>query len=93
MEPTTRNIRNEASSLRNDASNLAENAVDKAKNLASGGLSQFQDRAEDVYHDLQKRAREGMDVSEDIIKSHPFYAVLGACAVGFICGALIGRRR
>jgi Uncharacterized conserved protein len=86
MEPTTRNIRNEASSL-------ADTAADKARSLANGGLSQFQDRAEDVYHDLQKRAREGMDVSEDLIKSHPFYAVLGACAVGFICGSLIGRRR
>jgi len=86
MEPTTRNIRNEASSL-------AETAKEKARNLAQGGVSEFRDRAEDVYHDLQKRAREAADSSEDIIKAHPFYSVLGACAVGFVCGALLGRRR
>jgi ElaB/YqjD/DUF883 family membrane-anchored ribosome-binding protein len=83
---TTRNIRNEASSI-------AESAAEKARNLAHGAPQQLQERAQDLYQDLQKRAKDYTEASEDMIKSHPFYSVLGAVAVGFVCGALLGRRR
>lgn len=46
----------------------------------------------DRYHNLQESARDAMDASEDFVKEHPYYTVLGAAAVGFIAGMLLRRR-
>lgn len=46
----------------------------------------------DRYHAVESRVKDGVEASEDLVKSHPFYAVLGAAAVGFVAGALINRK-
>ncbi|KYG60339.1 YqjD family protein [Bdellovibrio bacteriovorus] len=46
----------------------------------------------DTYNMAQDRAREAMDASEEFVKAHPFYTVLGAAAVGLVAGLLIRRR-
>lgn len=58
------------------------------------GASQFLDKEQwmDRYHTAQEKAREAVDASEDFVKAHPFYTVLGAATVGFVAGMLIRRR-
>lgn len=46
---------------------------------------------EDRYHAIQGKAREAVDASEEFVKAHPFYTVLGAATVGFVAGMLIRR--
>lgn len=47
---------------------------------------------EDRYHTAQAKAREAVDASEEFVKDHPFYTVLGAATVGFVAGILMRRR-
>lgn len=46
----------------------------------------------DRYHAVESRVKEGVDASEEFVKAHPFYTILGAAAVGFVAGALINRK-
>ncbi|WP_347357616.1 hypothetical protein [Bdellovibrio sp.] len=46
----------------------------------------------DRYHAVESKVREGVDASEEFVKAHPFYTILGAAAVGFVAGALINRK-
>ncbi|UXR64001.1 hypothetical protein EZJ49_13100 [Bdellovibrio bacteriovorus] len=46
----------------------------------------------DRYHAVESKVKEGVDASEEFVKAHPFYTVLGAAAVGFVAGALINRK-
>ncbi|MBV2169165.1 MAG: DUF883 family protein [Bdellovibrio sp.] len=46
----------------------------------------------DRYHAVQDRTREAVDASEEFVKAHPFYTVLGAATVGFVAGMLIRRK-
>lgn len=43
----------------------------------------------DRYHAVQAKAQEAVEVSEDFVKEHPLYTVLGAAAIGFVAGMLI----
>lgn len=47
----------------------------------------------DRYHTVQAKAREAVDASEEFVKEHPFYTVLGAATVGFVAGMLLRRRQ
>ncbi|MGZ3772662.1 MAG: DUF883 family protein [Pseudobdellovibrionaceae bacterium] len=44
------------------------------------------------YEAVQHKARQVTDASEEFIRAHPFYTLLGAATVGFIAGMLIRRR-
>ncbi|WP_374001623.1 YqjD family protein [Bdellovibrio bacteriovorus] len=46
----------------------------------------------DRYHAVESKVREGVDASEEFVKAHPFYTILGAAAIGFVAGALINRK-
>lgn len=48
---------------------------------------------EERYHTAQAKAREAVDASEEFVKSHPFYTVLGAATVGFVAGILMRNRK
>ena len=43
------------------------------------------------YQTVRAKAQEAVDASEDFVKTHPFYTVLGAATVGFVAGMLIRR--
>ncbi len=67
---------------------------DKVRNRASSMLS------EDVIEPAQqyiKKAREygsnALDRGTEIVRENPGYTILGAAAVGFLCGAYFARRR
>lgn len=47
----------------------------------------------DRYHAVQDKAREAVDASEDFVRVHPFYTILGAATVGFVAGVLLRRRK
>lgn len=71
--------------LRNSLSNIKENVSRSVKQeLHSSGI-------EDRYHAVQNKAREAVDASEEFVKSHPFYTILGAATVGFVAGVLVRR--
>lgn len=46
----------------------------------------------DRYHAVQDKAREAVDASEDFVKDHPFYTILGAATIGFVAGFLLRRK-
>ncbi|MEN0059468.1 MAG: hypothetical protein AAGB31_11585 [Bdellovibrio sp.] len=63
-----------------------ENIKDNVKDeLDRSGLT-------DRYYAAQAKAREAVDASEEFVKDHPFYTILGAAAIGFLAGVLVRRR-
>lgn len=44
------------------------------------------------YEDLRERASSALEASEDFVKEHPYYTLLGAAAIGFAAGMLLRRR-
>jgi|GEM_PF-1917788 len=67
--------------------------LNNVKENVKQGLKQQLDRSgwTDRYEAVQDKAKQAADASEDFIKAHPFYTILGATAVGFIAGMLIRR--
>nr|WP_295900911.1 hypothetical protein [uncultured Bdellovibrio sp.] len=73
--------------FKNSIGNIKENVKKGVKQeLQSSGW-------EDRYHAVQDKEREAMDVSEDFVKAHPYYTILGAATVGFVAGMLIRRNQ
>lgn len=82
--------------MKQKISSAKDAVADKVKHLDSHAF-------QDGYHTMESSVRqgitevshtlkEGRDISEEFVKTHPFYSVLGAAAVGFIAGSLISRR-
>lgn len=46
----------------------------------------------DRVHAVQDGFKHGVEASEDFVKAHPFYTILGAAAVGFVAGAWMNRK-
>lgn len=46
----------------------------------------------DRVHAVEDSFKHGVEASEEFVKAHPFYTILGAAAVGFVAGALINRK-
>lgn len=71
--------------FRSNLGNIKENVTQSVKHeMQRSGW-------EDRYHAVQDKAREAVDASEEFVKAHPFYTVLGAATVGFVAGMLIRR--
>lgn len=71
--------------FRSNLGNIKENVTQSVKQeMQRSGW-------EDRYHVVQDKAREAVDASEEFVKAHPFYTVLGAATVGFVAGMLIRR--
>ena len=43
------------------------------------------------YETIQAKSQQAVQASEDFVKAHPFYTVLGAATVGFVAGMLMRR--
>lgn len=79
---------------------LAKNAKEGARRTASqvedtatDTLSSIQSSLQDGWKDLSANAVMARDASESFIRSRPFYAVLGAAAVGVVIGAAFSMSR
>ncbi|WII71990.1 hypothetical protein QJS83_16120 [Bdellovibrio sp. 22V] len=79
METTPNDYR---SNLGNIKENIKENISQELSR------SQWNER----FQDLKSKANDAVGASEDMLKSHPFYSVLGAAAIGFVAGLMIRRR-
>ncbi|MGZ3773932.1 MAG: DUF883 family protein [Pseudobdellovibrionaceae bacterium] len=66
--------------------NMKENIKKGVKHELDSGV--WQDR----YKTVQKKALQAVDTSEDYIKDHPFYSILGAATVGFVAAMLFRRK-
>ncbi|MNL40247.1 hypothetical protein D3C87_1625830 [compost metagenome] len=88
----TREFRNEVDSAANRASSAVNKASGKAQHAISDMAHSFGSSAEEVYHNMEERARRAADASEDFVHKHPFSTVLGAAAVGLVAGILLRRR-
>lgn len=76
--------------MRNEVRNNFNDVKDTVKKNVKEGMEKT-GLSEENYRMIQSRAKEAMTASEDYIKSHPVYTVLGAAAVGFIVGSIFRR--
>lgn len=81
-------------------SELAKNAKDGARrtasqleDTASDTLSTIQSSLQENWKDLSANAAMAREASESFIRSRPFYAVLGAAALGVVIGAAFSMSR
>jgi ElaB/YqjD/DUF883 family membrane-anchored ribosome-binding protein len=77
-----------ANDVKRDLSDLGSMAVDAAREK----VGQLKDRVTDAYDQRCTQAKEIQDQGANIIKAHPFKAVLIAGAVGLSIGWLLTRR-
>lgn len=82
MEPTPNEFR---SSI---GTSIGGSLKDSPQQLSQGDNEWVQ-----RYHTAQAKAREAVGASEEFVKAHPFYTVLGAATVGFVAGMLIRRNQ
>lgn len=75
----------------NDFKSDVKSAAGDIKSSAKEAKNTLRDELTDRYADFRDQAKEAMNQSESFVKDHPLSTVLGACAVGFIAGALISR--
>ena len=77
--------------IRSNLGNIKENVIQGANSLKENVetvATDWQAR----YEDLRDRTVSAVDASEDFVKAHPFYTVLGAATVGFVAGMLLRRK-
>ncbi|XGC82126.1 YqjD family protein [Bdellovibrio bacteriovorus] len=87
MEPTPNDFKRD---LGNIKENLKSGAESVRKNVKQGiEETNWREKYEDLQEQIQSRASDAVDASEDFIKEHPFYTVLGAAAVGLVAGLLL----
>lgn len=78
--------------FRSNLGNIKDNAKDAAKSVKQGISKELEGMdLEKRYHAIQDKAREAVGASEDFVKAHPFYTLLGAATVGFVAAMLIRR--
>lgn len=61
------------------------------KGAAKDAKSTLRNELGDRYEEFRSQAKEAVSQSENFVKEHPLSTVLGACAVGFIAGAILSR--
>lgn len=83
---TTRKV---ASEFKSDV----KSAAGDIKGVARDAQNTLRHELSDRYAEFRDQAKEAVSQSEGYIKEHPLSTVLGACAVGFIAGALLSRSR
>lgn len=86
METTSNEFKKELGNIKDNvrqgANSIRQNVEQQIEN------SNWQER----YEDLRKRAGEAVEASEDFVKEHPYYTLLGAAAVGFLAGMILRRK-
>lgn len=93
MEPSSSSsLQNQVSSTASDIANKAQQASGKAQKVVNQVKSQLSDNWSGNYQAVQGRAREAISTSEEFMRSHPYYTLLGAATAGLVLGMLINRR-
>ncbi|KYG64937.1 hypothetical protein AZI86_12120 [Bdellovibrio bacteriovorus] len=86
METTSNEFKKELGNIKDNvrqgANSIRQNVEQQIEN------SNWQER----YEELRKRAGEAVEASEDFVKEHPYYTLLGAAAVGFLAGMILRRK-
>jgi ElaB/YqjD/DUF883 family membrane-anchored ribosome-binding protein len=80
-----------ASNGANSFGAIKEELVDKVseiKDTLASGASGAMDEITEQLDDLRERVSEYSEQAEDTVKAHPFVAVAGALAVGWLIGRL-----
>lgn len=79
--------------LKKEFGNIKENVRKGASNIRENVEQQIEDSNwQERYEDLRKRAGQAVEASEDFVKEHPYYTLLGAAAVGFLAGMILRRK-
>lgn len=78
--------------IMNDVNATARKTAHDIKGSIQEARSSLKSAFNDRYDSVRRQANEALHTSEDFVKEHPISTVLGACAVGFIAGALLRRR-
>lgn len=90
-----RDIMNDVGSTARKTANEFKGDVKSAagdiRSSAREAKNTLRDELTERYADFREQAKEAVSQSESFVKEHPLSTVLGACAVGFIAGALLGR--
>lgn len=94
MEPSSSSnqFQNQVSSTASNVANKAQQAAGKAQRVVDQVKGQLSDNWTDNYQAVQGKAREAMSTSEEFMRSHPYYTVLGAATAGLVIGMLLNRR-
>jgi ElaB/YqjD/DUF883 family membrane-anchored ribosome-binding protein len=85
----------QAHKMVNGAEQAVQNATEKMTQAAHDTvetLREYGERAEEQLRDVGERGREIMDQVSEYIEGHPVAALGIAAAIGFVLGALAGRR-
>ena len=75
----------------NDFKGEVKSAAGDIKGAAKDAQNTLRHELGDRYAEFRDQAKEAMTQSEHYVKEHPLSTVLGACAIGFIAGALLSR--
>ncbi|MFS4457694.1 DUF883 family protein [Bdellovibrio sp. HCB2-146] len=78
--------------IMNDVNTTTRKAAHDLKGSMQEARSSLKEAFNDRYESVRRQAGEALSTSEEFVKEHPISTVLGACAVGFIAGALLRRR-
>ncbi len=79
--------------FRKDLGQIKDNVRQGANSIRQNVEEQIEASGwQDRYEDLRKRAGEAVEASEDFVKEHPYYTLLGAVAVGFLAGMILRRK-
>lgn len=76
--------------FRKDLGTIKENVRQGANSLRQNVEQQIENSGwQERYEDLRERASQAMEASEDFVKEHPYYTLLGAATIGFVAGMLL----
>lgn len=79
--------------FKKELGNIKENVRQGANSIRHNVEQQIEDSNwQERYEDLRKRAGEAVEASEDFVKEHPYYTLLGAAAIGFVAGMILRRK-
>lgn len=79
--------------FRKDLGTIKENVRQGANSIRQNVEEQIENSGwQERYEDLRERASQAMEASEDFVKEHPYYTLLGAAAIGFVAGMLLRRK-
>jgi ElaB/YqjD/DUF883 family membrane-anchored ribosome-binding protein len=73
------------------AKKVAHDFKGDIRSAAKDARSNLRHELGERYDQFRDQAKEMVSQSEGFVKEHPLSTVLGACAVGFIAGAILSR--
>lgn len=93
MEPSSSSqLQNQINSTASNLANKAQQATGKAQKVVEQVKGQLSENWSENYQAVQGKAREAMSTTEDFMRTHPYYTLLGAATAGLVAGLLLSRR-